>query len=274
MNETSSETPAPSHPSRSFCCPRCGFAQAPATECSRCGVVFAKLRRDSPLRPTLTTESKARTSLAGGLLLAAAAGVAGMLLFPRSRPAPPAAPLPALRREAVVESAQSNPTVEKHVAPPRAQAPPASEAAQLPPPPPEQIPREAKLAPAPFLWYEGATGYRLAMQEATAEGLPLAVYFYTDWCPYCRQLDGEILSKPESLAYFAHVVKVKINPENGPEERAIADRYGVHGYPSFFIQPSATAGARKIQGQTREQGGWVAKAPEAFVADCQTAAGG
>jgi thiol:disulfide interchange protein len=132
--------------------------------------------------------------------------------------------------------------------------------------------RERRPARFPMAWYEGSTGYEKALQEAREDGTPLAVYFYTDWCGYCRQLDKGLLSKPEVQQPFQYLVKVKINPEQGQAERAIADQYGVTGYPSFFVLPSADGQAERVAGQVQEGGGWRLRTPDEFVARCEQAA--
>jgi thiol-disulfide isomerase/thioredoxin len=61
------------------------------------------------------------------------------------------------------------------------------------------------------------------------------VYFYADWCSYCRTLDNQYLPSAPVQEYLRAVVKVRINPEQGVAERALATRFGVTGYPSFFV---------------------------------------
>jgi thiol-disulfide isomerase/thioredoxin len=61
------------------------------------------------------------------------------------------------------------------------------------------------------------------------------VYFYADWCPYCHTLDGQYLPSAPVQEYLRHVVKVRINPEHGPPERELGNRYGVTGYPTFLV---------------------------------------
>ncbi|HEY9419830.1 MAG TPA: thioredoxin family protein [Thermoanaerobaculia bacterium] len=131
----------------------------------------------------------------------------------------------------------------------------------------------AKLARSGSTWHEGAAGFREAMKEAEADGLPVAVYFYTDWCPYCRQLNTELLAKPAVEEHFKRVVKVRINPEKGAAEREVANQYKVRGYPAFFVHPSAKGTAVQVQGQVREGNGWRVKTPEEFVATVRAAAG-
>jgi thiol-disulfide isomerase/thioredoxin len=97
--------------------------------------------------------------------------------------------------------------------------------------------------PAPFRqpvvtyqWHEGADGYRRAIEEQAGTHQPLLVYFYTDWCGYCRQLEGVLLTDSEAEGYLRYLIKVKINPEAGPHEREISRTFGVRGYPSLFAK--------------------------------------
>ena len=52
---------------------------------------------------------------------------------------------------------------------------------------------------------------------------------------WCKKLDAEILSTDAVEQFLQRVVKVRIDPEAGAEERAIAARFGVRGYPSVFV---------------------------------------
>lgn len=134
-------------------------------------------------------------------------------------------------------------------------------------------PPAAKLARSGATWHEGAAGFREAMKEAQADGLPVAVYFYTDWCPYCRQLNNELLTKQSVVEHFKGVVKVRINPEKGTAERQLASQYKVTGYPSFFMHPTAKGAPVRIQGQVREGNGWRLRTPAEFIATARQAVG-
>jgi thiol:disulfide interchange protein len=111
-------------------------------------------------------------------------------------------------------------------------------AAQQAPPKPDQDPFSD--------WYEGSQGYQKALEESRKAGKPIAVYFYTDWCGYCRQLERELLNTPKVQDHLRSVVRVRIYPEKGAGEQRLAQRYGVSGYPTFFIQPGADKNPRRI----------------------------
>lgn len=125
-----------------------------------------------------------------------------------------------------------------------------------------------------FAWHEDAKGFELALDEALKTETPLAVYFYTDWCGYCRQLEREVLYRAETEDYMRNVTKVRINPENGHTEGAIARRYGVVGFPSFFMHPGPGHEAKKLTGRVKRDGEWQMQTPEEFVETMQSLVGG
>ncbi len=90
-------------------------------------------------------------------------------------------------------------------------------------------------------WFYGGAGYTRALELQKELNVPLVVYFYTDWCSYCRTLDNQYLPSAPVQDYLRGVVKVRINAEQGFAERALAKRYGVSGYPSFFVMRNPAA---------------------------------
>jgi len=199
-------------------CPRCGCEQPQAAECSRCGILFAKIRSESP-RPVAPAD-RGRSSFSSRFVLLCLGAIVAAYLYARS---------------------------------------------QVPPPVPVR-----SASDQPHAWYEGASGYAMAMEKARQDHRAVAVYFYTDWCPYCRQLESELLRTREVEEHLTTVVKVKINPESGAEEGEIARRYGIQGYPSFFIEAPHLGRRQMIERTT----GYRLKTPEEFVASCREAAAG
>jgi thiol-disulfide isomerase/thioredoxin len=96
-------------------------------------------------------------------------------------------------------------------------------------------------------WLNGSAGYARALELQRELNVPLVIYFYADWCPYCRSLDGQYLPTAPVQDYLRGVVKVRINPEHGRPERELANRYGVTGYPTFLVMRSAAARPLNIQ---------------------------
>ena len=118
-------------------------------------------------------------------------------------------------------------------------------------------------------WLEGASGYNRAIQLQRELKVPLIVYFYTDWCPYCHELDNEYFTNPAVQEYLRGVVKVRINPEEGPAERSIGNAYGVTGYPRFYVIRTPSSYPRNLQPFRK---GDKSLTPEQFAMVCQQAA--
>ena len=118
-------------------------------------------------------------------------------------------------------------------------------------------------------WLYGSAGYARALELQRELNVPLVVYFYADWCPYCHTLDNRYLSAAPVQQYLQGVVKVRINPEHGRPEREIANQYGVTGYPSFFVMRQANSTRRNVN-PFRQGGGNLS--PAEFVCACQRAA--
>lgn len=65
--------------------------------------------------------------------------------------------------------------------------------------------------------------------------VPLVVYFYVDWCPYCHSLEQEYFPSAPVREYLSSVVKIKINPELTRADEELGRAFGIRGYPSFFV---------------------------------------
>jgi len=96
-------------------------------------------------------------------------------------------------------------------------------------------------------WLRDSPGYERAIQLQRELKVPLVIYFYADWCPYCRDFDRDYLTAPAVKQYLSGVVRVRINPDHGRPERLLAKQYGIDGYPSFLIVPNPSAGPSDVQ---------------------------
>ncbi|HVQ28810.1 MAG TPA: thioredoxin family protein [Vicinamibacteria bacterium] len=93
----------------------------------------------------------------------------------------------------------------------------------------------------PPYWLTGASGYEDAVRRRQASSAPLVLYFFTDWCPYCKAVDRDLFSSAEADRYMSRaVVRVRINPEEGDAERRLADQFHVTGYPTFLVLPASS----------------------------------
>jgi thiol-disulfide isomerase/thioredoxin len=274
-----------SRPVQRTTCPRCGLAGPPATECRHCGIIYAKYRGDSapgsePTRAGAGPPQIATTvSLAPWLwvvagVLALTVGVASLgreTVGDDSRePVSTAAGAPA-ESPASTDSPPGDPGRAWPRTSSAAADPPALDPSWglSPEPEPESVIGLEAAPPASYsyTWYEGSEGYLQGVEEARRESKALAVYFYTDWCPYCRELDRELLQRAKVEDYLKHLVKIRINPEQGTNERGLAHSYGVRGYPSFFIPSGPDDRPTKIA-RTSRQG---RKTPEEFIATLERA---
>ena len=84
-------------------------------------------------------------------------------------------------------------------------------------------------------WLSNARGYEAASRELSTKRRPMLVYFYTDWCGYCRRLEGKVLATESGRKSLEDVLKVRINPESGRDEALLAGQYRVRGYPTLLV---------------------------------------
>lgn len=84
-------------------------------------------------------------------------------------------------------------------------------------------------------WYQGPSGYERAKSEQAASGAPMLVYFGTDWCPHCRELETGLLSHDATTEVLEPLPKVQINPEKNRASAHLGRQYRVRGYPSLFL---------------------------------------
>lgn len=117
-------------------------------------------------------------------------------------------------------------------------------------------------------WFYGASGYAKAIEVQRELNVSLVVYFYTDWCPYCRTLDSQYLLDPSVHRALQRSVAVRINPEYGPEEKLIADRFGVRSYPAFLIMDNESAPPKNVN-PFRKNGDHLT--PQEFARACEQA---
>jgi tetratricopeptide (TPR) repeat protein len=166
--------------------------------------------------------------------------------------------------------------------PPRPRESPPERAATVPDAAPERpasppgaaIVEEAPALPAPRLpvsaaWYEGAEGHRLALDEQARTRAPMLVYLRVDWCPYCRRMDREVLPAPAVTRFLEGVVKVRINPETSPTDRALTESYGVSRYPSLFVIAAPGGKPHSVPHFSRAGSEDIDVTAEKFVKACE-----
>lgn len=101
-------------------------------------------------------------------------------------------------------------------------------------------------------WYEGADGWDQARRQQKVHGAPIFVYFRAEWCPQCHALD-EILEGREVESRLRHVIKVRIDPDDGDDEQTLFNEdFGSHAFPSVFLV-SRTGARRKLSHGSAER---------------------
>jgi len=99
--------------------------------------------------------------------------------------------------------------------------------------------------------------YATALKKAKQTDRLIMLFIYSDWCPYCRQLNKVTYPDPTVIARTRQVIPVKVNGET-KEARPLAKRFGFLGYPTIlFIDRN-----EQIQGKIPGFEG-----PETFAAD-------
>lgn len=73
-------------------------------------------------------------------------------------------------------------------------------------------------------------------KKGEAQDQKFFLYFYTDWCGYCRKLEKETFTDKAVAKYLNNnFIPVRINSEHLPK---VAARFGVRGFPDLrFLTP-------------------------------------
>ncbi|MGI1668757.1 MAG: thioredoxin family protein [Neptuniibacter sp.] len=108
-------------------------------------------------------------------------------------------------------------------------------------------------------WYAEFQGYKQALELSKKTSTPIFVYFQADWCRYCRKLEKELLYTHQGKQVLNKVIKVRVTPEKGENERKLFEQYGGRGYPSIFIIESFDASPKKYYFMEKGVNGWNTK---------------
>jgi thiol:disulfide interchange protein DsbD len=91
--------------------------------------------------------------------------------------------------------------------------------------------RDALVAPLPWLPDEPQ-----ALALARAEGRPVVIDFWADWCVACKELDRTAWDDPAVREELARFVIVKVDAtEETPPVTAAWEKYGILGMPTVLF---------------------------------------
>lgn len=95
-------------------------------------------------------------------------------------------------------------------------------------------------------WLEDAEGHKQAIALQSKFDNQMLIFFYADWNEACQHLWKELLSSSDFKKETAGIVKLRVNPEHGKDEGAVAAKYNLRSYPSTFVIDKPFAKPRKI----------------------------
>ena len=118
---------------------------------------------------------------------------------------------------------------------------------------------------ASVLW---VTDFEAAKQKAAAEGKDLLIDFSgSDWCYWCKKLDGEVFSKSvfieEAAKQFVFVMIDFPNDKSGQSEelqaqnKRLAEQFDIKGYPTVILA--------KADGTQYAQTGYQEGGPDVYL---------
>jgi thiol:disulfide interchange protein DsbD len=87
-----------------------------------------------------------------------------------------------------------------------------------------------------FRRVKGVTGLDAELASAAAEGRPVMLDFYADWCIACKELEKYTFSKPEVVKALEGVVVLQADvTANDAEDQALLKAYGLFGPPAVLF---------------------------------------
>jgi thiol:disulfide interchange protein len=91
--------------------------------------------------------------------------------------------------------------------------------------------------------------------QATRDGKPLVVEFYTGWCAPCKLFDAAVLPDPKVQAELANVRFVRYDAERG-SGIAAAEKLRISSYPTFLAIDDKGAVRAQTSGADPTETAW------------------
>ncbi|HEX9402318.1 MAG TPA: cytochrome c biogenesis protein CcdA [Anaeromyxobacter sp.] len=93
--------------------------------------------------------------------------------------------------------------------------------------------RERRRAALEFAWLHEE---QAALARAKAEGRPVIIDFWADWCVACKELDRTAWSDPRVREEAARFLAVKVDgTDDTPAFQALTEKYGIVGMPTVIF---------------------------------------
>lgn len=88
----------------------------------------------------------------------------------------------------------------------------------------------------PFRAVKGVDGVDRALADAAAQGKPVMLDFYADWCVSCKEMEKFVYTKPQVQQALAGYVLLKADvTANDDADQALLKRYGLFGPPATLF---------------------------------------
>jgi thiol:disulfide interchange protein DsbD len=79
-----------------------------------------------------------------------------------------------------------------------------------------------------------------ALVRARAEGKPVMIDFFAEWCAACKELDRETYVAPSVVAEAERFVRIKVDGTNAQDPvDVLYQRFGVNGLPTVAFVSSS-----------------------------------
>jgi len=85
----------------------------------------------------------------------------------------------------------------------------------------------------------GWQDFEAGLARGREQNRKIFLYFYTDWCTYCKEMEKTTFSDPAVIAFLNnHFVPIRVNADRNAEAAA---RFGVRALPlSWFVAADGT----------------------------------